>query len=113
MPSEVDPRLVRLLKASLGLVDALRDAGVTGGIAVSLDRQGGLSVLQMVAGSAAPRAEAYSQHNRPVSLDRNSLSLAGLTIDWPKREPAALRPVNDNRTGEGHFPYEEDTPALR
>lgn len=113
MPSEVDPRLVRLLKASLGFVDALRDAGVGGGISVSLDREGGLGVLQLVAGNSGPLAEAYSQRNRPLNLERNSLSIAGLTIDWPRRERAVLEPVNDNRLADDRFRFEEETPALR
>lgn len=112
MRSDVDQRLVRLLKASLGLVDALRDSGVAGEIAVSLNREGGLQVLQLVAGSADTAAEAFSQRHRPVSHDANSLAVAGLTFQWPKRgHVLELRPVNDN--GPVLTRFDEETPALR
>jgi len=112
MRSDVDQRLVRLLKASLGLADALRDSGVAGEIAVKIDRAGGLNVLQLVAGSGDPAAEAFSQRNRPVSHEVNSLAVAGLTFQWPRHNPAiAMLPVNDNGTSVAH--YDEETPALR
>ncbi len=114
MPSEVDPRLVRLLKATLGLADALRDAGVSGDIAVALERDGGLNVLQLVAGSKEPQAEVFSQRNRPISHERNSLSIGGLVFKWPKQGRVELHPVNDNSTAHAaRFGFEEETPALR
>jgi len=113
MPSEVDPRLVRLLKASLGLVDALRDAGVAGGIAVSLGRDDGLSVLQLVSGSKDPCAEAWSQRHRPVTHGTNSLGVAGLAFTWPKHGGPKMDPVNDNHADAARYSLEEDTPALR
>jgi len=116
MPSsDVDPRLVRLLKASLGLVDALRDSGVAGDIAVRLNREGGLSVLKLVAGSDAAGAEAFSQRNRPVSHEVNSLAVAGLTFHWPRQDRRLdFVPVNDNgSTAAIARAFEEDTPALR
>lgn len=115
MRHEVDVRLVRLLRASLGLADALRDIGVNGDISVKLNRESGLSVLQLVSGSQEAGAEAFSQRNRPVSHEANSLAVAGLTFNWPKRgRTVEMRPCNDNGTAPvlTHF-FEEEAPAHR
>lgn len=115
MPSDVDPRLVKLLRASLGFADALRDAGVEGEIAVRLARAGGLRVLTVVAGSGDPTAEEFSQRNQPVGQEHHSLPVAGLSFQWPKHDwTRTLRPVNDNGTAPpARYGFEEETPALR
>ena len=48
MSGELDPRLIGLLRASLGFVDALRDIGVEGEIAVRIDRDGARRLVQLV-----------------------------------------------------------------
>ena len=48
MSGELDPRLIGLLRASLGFIDALRDIGVEGDIAVKLDRDGARRLVQVV-----------------------------------------------------------------
>ena len=92
MAGELDPRLIGLLKASLGLVDALRDIGVQGEIAVRLDRDDARQLLNVV-------------DIRGTSASR----LAGLTFEWPKADPVEAFAENDN---DGSL-AEDETPALK
>ena len=93
MAGELDPRLIGLLKASLGLVDALRDIGVQGEIAVRLDRDDARQLLNVV-------------DIRGTSTSR----LAGLTFEWPKADPVEAFAENDN---DGLSLAEDETPALK
>lgn len=115
MTSDVDPRLVTLLRASFGFADALRDAGVDGPVSVTLGRPGGLSLLQLVAGSNDPDSEEFSQRNQPVGQEFYSLAMAGLSFRWPRPERALMhRQANDNcPQPEPRYGFEEETPALR
>lgn len=93
MAGDMDPRLVSLLRASLGLVDVLRDIGVEGEIGVSLDRAGARALLTLL--------DARGQ---------SSVGIAGLTFAWPKEEPLQAFAENDN----GGLQYDDgETPALR
>jgi len=115
MPGEIDPRLVGLLKASLGLADVLRDMGAGGALDLRLDREGGLALLDLVAGERSAEAEAFSQRNRRNSEGLNSLAVGGLTFRWPQRSIVA-KAANDNAsapTAALAFGFEEETPALR
>jgi hypothetical protein len=84
MPGEVDPRLMGLLQAVLGLADALRDAGTSGPVTVRLDREDGLLLLKLVAGANDAEAEAWSQRGQPPETGVNCLKVAGLTFEWPQ-----------------------------
>ena len=90
MAGELDPRLIGLLKAALGFVDALRDIGVEGEIAVRLGRDGAQRLRDMV-----------DPHGR------SGISLAGLDFEWPDGEPLQAFAEYDN-DGLGH---DEETPA--
>jgi hypothetical protein len=92
MAGELDPRLIGLLRASLGLVDALRDIGVEGEIAVRLDWEGAARLREVV---AAPGT---------------GLRLAGLAFEWPKTEPVEAFAENDNS---GLPRLDDETPALK
>jgi hypothetical protein len=92
MAGELDPRLIGLLRASLGFVDALRDIGVAGEIAVRLDREGARHLLQVVG-----------------TRGRAGTRLAGLAFEWPKEEPVEAFAENDNI---GLVLAEDETPAL-
>ena len=115
MVGEVDHRLVGFLQGAIGFLDALRDVGARGEVAVSLSRDSGLQLLQLVAGARDEKAEAWSQRNRPHKDGVNSLNVAGLTFEWPK--PAmVMEPDNDNGdTSDGfrRYGFDEETPALR
>ena len=84
MPGEVDPRLMGLLQAVLGLADALRDAGTSGPVTVRLDREDGLLLLKLVAGANDAEVEAWSQRGQPPETGVNCLKVAGLTFEWPQ-----------------------------
>lgn len=92
-PGDMDPRLIGLLKASLGLVDALRDIGVVGDITVMLDRDGASGLQALV-----------------DDRGRSSISLAGLRFEWPKTDPVQAFAENDNG---GTLGFEEESPALK
>lgn len=92
MAGDMDPRLVDLLRASLGLVDALRDIGVEGEIGVNLDRAGALRLLELV-----------------DARGKTGVGIAGLTFTWPKDEPLQAFAENDN----GGLRFDGETPALR
>lgn len=79
LPGELDPRLINLLKASLGLVDALRDIGSGRDVEVRLDRAGGLLLRQF----AGPRAG-------------NRIEMAGLAFSWPAAVDMETWAANDN-----------------
>ena len=93
MSGELDPRLIALLRASLGFVDALRDIGIQGEIAVRLERDDARQLLNVVdvRGKAGAR-------------------LAGITFEWPKADPVEAFAENDNN---GLALTEDDTPALK
>lgn len=95
MAGELDPRLIGLLRASLGFVDALRDIGVQGEISVRLDRDGARSLVNVI-----------DTENR----GRHGISIAGLRFEWPKTDPVEAFAENDNIGG---LPLEDDTPALK
>jgi len=130
MSGEVDPRLIGLLQAVMGLGDALRDAGAQDKISVRLSREDGLSLLEVVAGASHPEAEAFSQHGRPRKPGLNSIKVANLTLEWP--QDGATPDMMDLFSGKpeaiGHagnensrarpmlarcYGFEEDQPALR
>lgn len=90
MAGELDPRLIGLLKASLGFVDALRDIGVAGEVTVRLDRDGARRLREIV-----------------DSRGRPGVRMAGLAFEWPHAEPAQAFAENDN-SGLAH---EGETPA--
>ncbi len=132
MPGEVDPRLISLLQGVLGLSDSLSDAGTSGDITVRLEREDGLAVLKLIAGSNDAEAEAASQHRRPKRHGVNSLKIASLTFEWPRADAARRRPeasrmfsaaprviaaaTNDNSPSPApkrFYGFEEETPALR
>ena len=92
MAPELDPRLIGLLRASLGMMDALRDIGVEGEIAVRLDWDGARRLREVVAAKAP------------------GMRLAGLTFEWPKAEPVQAFAENDNS---GLSLSEGETPALK
>lgn len=79
MAEELDPNLVSLLKAALGLVDALRDIGAERRVAVRLDRAAGLRLRQLAGARAG-----------------NSVALAGITFEWPKALNLETLAANDN-----------------
>lgn len=93
MAGELDPRLIALVRASLGFVDALRDIGVQGEIAVRLARDDARQLLNVVdvRGTTGTR-------------------LAGLTFDWPNTDPVEAFAENDNV---GLALSEDETPALK
>jgi hypothetical protein len=93
MAGELDSRLIGLLKASLGLVDALRDIGVQGEIAVRLDRDDARQLLNVVDIRGTTEAR-----------------LAGLTFEWPKADPVEAFAENDN---DGLPLAGDETPALK
>jgi hypothetical protein len=93
MAGELDPRLIGLLRASLGFVDALRDIGIQGEIAVRLERDDARQLLNVVEIRGA-----------------GSARLAGLTFEWPKADPVEAFAENDN--GSLALP-EDETPALK
>lgn len=95
MAGELDPRLIGLLKASLGFVDALRDIGVEGEIAVRLDRDGARQLVNLV--DVRDRG-------------RNGVRIAGLRFEWPKTDPVEAFAENDNSTA---LVLEDETPALK
>jgi len=79
MAGELDPTLVNLLRATLGLVDALHDIGAERRVAVRLDRAAGLRLRQLAGARAG-----------------NSVALAGITFEWPKALDLETLAVNDN-----------------
>lgn len=92
MAGELDPRLVNLLRATLGLVDALRAIGGGRQVAVRLDRAGGLQLRQLAGARAG-----------------NSIGLAGVTFEWPKSLHLEGLAANDN----GGLGGAGETPARR
>lgn len=78
MAAELDPRLIGLLRASLDLVDALRDIGVAGEIGVRLDAEAGARISQL------------------VDASDNRCNLAGLVFGWPKPVLERALAANDN-----------------
>lgn len=95
MSDQLDPRLIGLLKASLGFIDALRDIGVQGEIAVRLDRDGARSLVNVV--DVRDRG-------------RNGVNIAGLRFEWPKTDPVEAFAENDN---DGSIGLGDETPALK
>lgn len=95
MSGELDPRLIGLLRASLGFVDALRDIGVEGEIAVRIDRDGARRLVQLV--DVRDRG-------------RHGVNIAGLQFEWPKTDPVEAFAENDNSS---LGPLEDETPALK
>ena len=91
MAGELDPRLTTLLRASLGLVDALRDIGAQGEIAVRLTRDDARQLLNVVDIRGAGGAR-----------------LAGLTFEWPKVDPVEAFAENDN---DGLALVDDESPA--
>ena len=65
MTSGVDPRLVSFLQGVFGFTDTLRDIGMNGPVSVSLSRDSGLKLLQLVAGARDAGAEERSQSTVP------------------------------------------------
>jgi hypothetical protein len=92
MPGDTDPRLVNFLQGVLGLTDVLRDAGASGELILHLTREDGLKILQLVAGACDAEAEAFSQQGRPQKHAVHSLSIAGLTVEWPRPNAPRQRP---------------------
>lgn len=95
MADELDPRLIALLRASLGFVDALRDIGVEGEIGVRLDRDGARRLVQVV--DVRDRG-------------RHGVNIAGLRFEWPKTDAVEAFAENDNTT---LGLLDEETPALK
>jgi len=120
MPGEVDPRLVNFLRASMSFMDALHDIGADG-VAVTLDRKAGMSLLQLATCANNLKAEEWSQRDRPRRDGMNTLAIAGLTFEWPK--PIADRvsvngkpgiAANDNgRVTATRVAYEDEAPGQR
>jgi len=79
MAGELDPSLVSLLKAALGMVDALRDIGAERGVVVKVDRIAGLRLRQLAGARAG-----------------NRVALAGVTFEWPKALDLETLAANDN-----------------
>jgi hypothetical protein len=130
MPVEFDPRLLGLLQSALGLGDSLNDVGTMDDVTVQLSREDGLKVLKLVAGANDADAEAFSQQGRTSRHGVNSLSLAGVTFEWPRADAARRRPqasrlfstapghvgmaVNDNDIPtKRYYGFEDDAPARR
>ncbi len=131
MPGEVDPLLIGVLQSVMGFTDTLRDAGAAGDIAVRLNREDGLRLLEIIAGASNPEAEEWSQRDRPRKPGVNSLKVAQITpFEWPRADAARQRPEasrlfssrpqwisapgNDNsRNPPRYYGFEEETPALR
>lgn len=95
MAGELDPRLIGLLKASLGFADALRDIGVEGEITVRLDRDGARQLVQVVDVS---------------DRGRHGINIAGLRFEWPKTDAVEAFAENDNNA---LGLLEDETPALK
>lgn len=95
MSGELDPRLIGLLRASLGFIDALRDIGVEGEVAVRLDRDGARQLVNLV--DVRDRG-------------RNGVNIAGLRFEWPKTDPVEAFAENDNNTV---LMLDDETPALK
>ena len=95
MSGQLDPRLIGLLRASLGFIDALRDIGVEGEIAVRLDRDGARQLVNLV--DVRDRG-------------RNGVNIAGLRFEWPKTDPVEAFAENDNNTV---LMLDDETPALK
>lgn len=93
MDGELDPRLIGLLRASLGFVDALRDIGVQGEIAVRLERDDARQLLSVV-----------------DVRGKSSVRVAGITFEWPKADPVEAFAENDN---DGLSELDDETPALK
>lgn len=132
MPGDSDPRLVNFLRGVLGLTDVLRDAGASGELILHVNREDGLKLLQLVAGACDAEAEALSQQGRPQKHAVHSLSIAGLTVEWPRPNAPRQRPeasrmfsaapkcvgVTANTNSVGTPPrryqgFEEDSPLLQ
>lgn len=132
MPGEVDHRLINLLQGILRLTDSMRDAGVAGEVTIQVGREDGLKILELVAGSSDPEAEAFSQQGRPQRHGVFSLSVAGLTVEWPRPNAPRQRPeasrmfsaapkcvgvtANTNSVApklRHYFGFEEETPLLQ
>jgi hypothetical protein len=113
MRGDVDPRLVEFLKGSLGLTDALRLIGIKDGATVSFDREDGLRLLELVAGTSDEDAEEWSQRGRATRSGRNSLKVAGLVYEWPRVAVRTRAAANDNDGSlHGVEWFEGDIPAL-
>ena len=97
MAGELDPRLVGLLRASLGFIDALRDIGVEGDVTVRLDRDGARRLVDVV--DVRDRG-------------RNGVNIAGLRFEWPKTDAVEAFAENDNDLLVLSL-GEDDTPALK
>ncbi|MCA3556030.1 hypothetical protein [Aestuariivirga sp.] len=96
MSGELDARLAGLLKASLGFVDALRDIGVEGDIAVRIDRDGARQLVNVI---------------DVCDRGRNGVNIAGLRFEWPRTDAVEAFAENDN---DGALPLVNDeTPALK
>lgn len=96
MFGDFDLRLVDFLRGSMGFTDALRDIGLSGRVSVNLAREEGLRLLKLVQGVSEPSAEEWSQRGRPLKPGWNSLSLAGITFEWPRAMGALRHADNDN-----------------
>ena len=95
MAAELDHRLIGLVRAALGFVDALRDVGVEGEIAVRLDRDGARQLVKVV--DVRDRG-------------RNGVNIAGLCFEWPKTDQVEAFAENDNDIA---LVMEDETPALK
>jgi len=93
MAGELDPRLIGLLRASLGFADALRDIGVQGEITVRIDRDDARQLLNVI-----------------DVRGKSGARLAGLTFEWPKADPVEAFAENDNDT---LGLTDDETPALK
>lgn len=95
MAGELDPRLIGLVRAALGFVDALREVGVEGEIAVRLDRDGARQLVKVV--DVRDRG-------------RHGIGIAGLRFEWPKTDPVEPFADNDNDIA---LAREGETPAQK
>lgn len=132
MAGDVDPRLINLLQGVLRLSDSMRDVGVAGEVTIQLGREDGLKILELVAGASDAEAEAFSQQGRPQKHGVYSLSIAGITVEWPRPNAPRQRPeasrmfsaapkcvgvtANANSATpkvRHYFGFEEETPFLQ
>ncbi len=113
MRGGVDPRLVEFLKGAIGLADTLGLIGITGPVRLSLQREDGLRLLELVAGAGDEAAEDVSQRSRSGQPGWNSLKVAGLLFEWPAIHLRMRDTANDNTDNLHGVEWFEDTiPAM-
>lgn len=113
MKGDVDPHLVEFLKGSLALADALQTIGIVGEASVNLNRQDGLRLLELVAGTRDEEAEEWSQQGRFGRPGWNRVKVSDLVFEWPCPPLRRHAAANDNDSGLHDVEwFETDWPAM-